>query len=790
MDFRTVAVRGPRVWIAGQPGSVIWHSPDGGKSWTRQFTGQTVPIQAIAFSDDDNGCAVGAMGMILKTVDGGRTWQAVRGGKRRAALLAGHAHAGRVSYQLLAKESAERGYRSVVLLPARRDIGPDGHAHIDQDLRLHEAVIAAGGSAGEIEWQFPIAIPGLDGDREKLIENWDRLTDGRLREVFLGRLVCRLRTWRPSVVIIDQPPPGDETTDVLTQGITQAIEEAADPTRHSQLQSLAGLGPWQVDKLLVRLPKGSTGELHVKPHEFLPRLRKSVHQAAGTALGLMIEGPEQTALREAYKAVLDHTHTGTAQRATHDFFGGLRLYPGSDARRPLAVYDDRGEEDYRKLVEKQRNFSAYAEEYLNDPRHGSQIIAKLSYITAGLEHPEAALQLVQLADRYRALGQWDLVEATYVELVSRYPDEAVSLTAMQWLLQLWVGAEPAWQRIKGKRVNRRELSQNQEQLFERVQNAVAAANSGDANRGPGLFDSGPDPIGVLDRQVTLKVGPGDNWRRGTVGNWHNQAVKMASLIRKKSPRFYRTPGVQFPVATLLRQRGKPRLANGVYRRQLQSPIDDPWRKTADAELWLGTPHTNPPKKPAYCRPAAAPPYLDGLLSDPCWGAAEEISLTHDGDQADTRGGGFCLLLYDANYLYFAASIPRVAGTPADRPILKGRQHDADIAKFDRVRLLLDVDRDYSTYYTFSVDQRGWTSESCWEDTTWNPAWSVAAAADETHWRIEVAIPFENLVPEAPRPGAVWAVDITRTIPGIRLESYTHPSSGTPRPESFGLLRFD
>ncbi len=32
-NFHALAVRGERLWIAGSPGSVIWHSPDGGRSW-------------------------------------------------------------------------------------------------------------------------------------------------------------------------------------------------------------------------------------------------------------------------------------------------------------------------------------------------------------------------------------------------------------------------------------------------------------------------------------------------------------------------------------------------------------------------------------------------------------------------------------------------------------------------------------------------------------------------------------------------------------------------------------
>ena len=52
-----------------------------------------------------------------------------------------------------------------------------------------------------------------------------------------------------------------------------------------------------------------------------------------------------------------------------------------------------------------------------------------------------------------------------------------------------------------------------------------------------------------------------------------------------------------------------------------------------------------------------------------------------------------------------------------------------LAPFDRVCLLLDVDRDYSTYYHLQIDQRGCTREDCWGDVTWNPKWYVAVHSE-------------------------------------------------------------
>jgi hypothetical protein len=268
---------------------------------------------------------------------------------------------------------------------------------------------------------------------------------------------------------------------------------------------------------------------------------------------------------------------------------------------------------------------------------------------------------------------------------------------------------------------------------------------------------------------------------------------MASLLRLKSPALYRTPEVQFSLASLLRQRGTHRGADRLYLRFDGSGAGDFWKETAAGELWLLRPVTLPPKTIGVCKRTTVRPVLDGVLSDVCWQNADEFRLSRSTDDNFDNGAyAFVMLSYDDKYLYFAASVPRDPDAPDVRPMLAGRTHDADLRDHDRVSLLLDIDRDYATYYSLAVDQRGKTHDTCWEDTSWNPKWFVSVKADAAgeRWRIEAAIPLEELTPVAPVKNTVWAIGLLRTIPAVRLESWTQPASSDPRPETFGLLRFD
>ena len=216
------------------------------------------------------------------------------------------------------------------------------------------------------------------------------------------------------------------------------------------------------------------------------------------------------------------------------------------------------------------------------------------------------------------------------------------------------------------------------------------------------------------------------------------------------------------------------------------------KQLAERELWASFATPESPKALLLCYSTENRPYLDGLLSDPCWGDAKEVHLTSESDSSGSEGSSRSLAMfaYDAECLYVALKIPRVKGTRQDPPETTGRVHDADLSRHDRVTIRLDIDRDYATWYEFQVDQRGWTAESCWEDRRWNPSWYVAAEGDTTDWRIEAAIPWSDLTPTPPRRGSIYALSILRTIPTVGLQSWNHPATARPQPASFGLLKFE
>ncbi len=801
-NFHALAVRGERLWIAGSPGSVIWHSPDGGRSWRAQPTGQTAPLERLAFGTDDSGCAVGTFGCILHTADGGQTWESARAGKRRAAFLAVQSRPDRISFNALAKESGELGYRGVVLLPIRGQAEGEGARDATLDLKLHEAVTVAGGSQGVTGWRFPLDVPGLDRDPQKLVADWMRRTEGKFQPMFYGHLVCQIRMWRPTVVIFDQPAADDAAGTVLANALMGAVRQAGDPAAFPEQTRVAGLAPWTTARVFMRLPAGSAGDCRLDAQEILPRHGSSVVTLATAGASRLIPVESAVTETEAYRLVdvaPDANGTDPRMTALRDFFTGIGLGPGTDARRRLRNVTSEVNEQAERLARRDRNFRAMVRQRVGGGAAGADLIGMLHQQTGGTDNASAALQLVLLADAYRRNAQWELAEVTLMDLVDRYPDEPAAFDGMQWLFQYWTSAELTYQRLRKESVQSSHVQLNSAVLEEKIDKALSLAAVEPKDRDPGALD-GSDPLQLVTTSRQLHYGKSDvgglRW-----GSQRDSALKMAALIRRKSPSLYRTPAIQFPLAALMRETGMTTLPGEAVEtsRVVQAGVTDAdapegaVSKTdalTAASLAAAQIGERLPQKTVACLVPTERLTIDGLLSDVGWQEAAEVPLSTSAvPLAGNAPHAFVMFAHDAQFLYFAASIPRVPGMPKDGPMTLGRTHDMDLSAYDRIALFLDVDRDGATWYEIDIDQRGCIAESCWNDASWDPNIAVRAEGDEERWRIEGMIPFSEMVPQPPRPGEAWGLAIVRTAPAVKQEAWVPPASTKPRPESFGLLRF-
>jgi len=147
-----------------------------------------------------------------------------------------------------------------------------------------------------------------------------------------------------------------------------------------------------------------------------------------------------------------------------------------------------------------------------------------------------------------------------------------------------------------------------------------------------------------------------------------------------------------------------------------------------------------------------------------------------------------MLLRDSEYWYIGLRCPKVPGFTYPPVVGRQRIRDAVTPDEDRVEILIDTDRDYTTYYSLTIDSRGWVTDLCLGDRNWNPQWHIARHEDDAAWYIEAAIPFSALSQRPIVPGTVWSLAIRRLVPGVGIECWNAENS-FDLTEGFGLVVF-
>jgi photosystem II stability/assembly factor-like uncharacterized protein len=769
-DFAALAVRTTKCWIAGTPGSRVFHTPDAGRTWTAFATGCPLPIEALAFADDLHGWAVGALGTILATDDGGRTWRRQRSGGSRAALVGLVGQPEDIPLELFARLSGEEGYLGVAEVLGRRDVEVPSRDEAHAADRAHEALVAVGACGADTAWQFPLRQPGLRLTARQIVDGWDRASGaGNSGRVAMElHLVRQIRMWRPDVLVTHDADPrrSDPVEELICQAVLDAIGKAADPAWRVPQMTAADLRPWQVKKVFGILPPGVRGSPEVTTTQYSPRLGRSLADVVAAPRGLLEDHFRPCPATLGFRLLAGNTAgnaTGAATAgtlgqpptsagagpATRDLFSGLGLPHGGEARRALGNPPLQSLELLQRAAQRRRNAQAILDRADQDPQSAVRLLAQIDELTRGLDPAGAAQVIYQLADRYHRTGQWELAAETFQLLADRYGDDLLARPALLWLVQ----------------------------YYARAGASVAPAAPMQGRDGEGIAKT------MLDR-----------------------AVALGAYAERTRPDLFAEPALRFPLAAAYRKQGMTREAQRLYLAQARGGARDAWWSCAQGEAWLAQPKGPSPKPVLTCVATRQRPRLDGRLDDPVWQQAKSAALQsalHD----DADWPAVVMFAHDDEFLYIAVSCRKAPGVKYEPAPTGPRPRDPDLSACDRVDILLDLDRTYATHCRLTIDHRGWAADSCWGDGTWNPNWFVAARTADGTWTAEAAIPLTQLrtgqaaKPTQPPEGdasaggsararEVWAVGIQRTVPGIGFQSWNTPASTTTIPEGFGYLMLE
>ncbi|MGD9648097.1 MAG: YCF48-related protein [Pirellulales bacterium] len=781
VDFSTVAVVDSQIWIAGAPGSFVLHSADGGRDWTLYGTGQSLPIRAIEFLDANRGWAVGSLGTILGTTDGGRSWQTLRAPGRQAAWLGMFASGDDVPFEICAQLAAGQGYRGVLhtLNNERRPtISHEGRATsvdtpADAEVLDRLAASAAIAGVGEVSaaWRFAFGMDGEHEDPAYALACWNASMGGRAFDELADWLAVQLRTWRPQLVLTyGREPRRDKLRGWLHAATLEAVSRAADPQALRNISGHLALAPWEVARVVGGSPDDERAGLRIASAEIPPRLARSLGDVSDQARalgGLRSPGPE------LWGFSIDKPAGGEFGR---DLFSGLQIAPGSAARRSHTAADTRATGLLQRYGQQQRNARAIFERAINNTQ-GGELLAQLGELTRGWQPDAVARLLETLARQAAERGAWDRATELWQLLVEQYPHDPLAPATLIELLKHDTSSEIAWR----MRYDRRQAA------AVRVARAAAPLD-------PELGAQQPDEVALASAEASAPLGP-------------SRALRWAPRLEQLDGALYSEPFVRFPLVVAARSQidtsaADPRSADRYVATLRQTRPNDNWWACAAGEEWLVQPDARCPKPLALCPHSDVRPRLDAELDDPCWQLAEphEIKTSHDETaQLSARWR----MSYDNEFLYLAVECRRLAGIAAapaadeqrGRLSLQPaapRQHDDALHAADRVEISLDCDRDYMTAYRLTVDQLGRPADVCCGDATWNPTWYIAAGGSEGVWVVEAAIPWQELAPRAPQPGETWAVGVVRVVPGRARHAWAGSFTSTAPAiagSAWGLLQF-
>jgi len=222
-----------------------------------------------------------------------------------------------------------------------------------------------------------------------------------------------------------------------------------------------------------------------------------------------------------------------------------------------------------------------------------------------------------------------------------------------------------------------------------------------------------------------------------------------------------------------------------------SQRDDQFGLFARSEM-QETSHASISMLPCFILPRRSdPPFLDGILTDTIWEAAEEIPLkpfVRNTASGVTSVSSFALAAWDEEFFYVAARLERPAQKRQLIELATHRSHDAEHGDRDRIEIEFDTDRDFGTSFQLSIDESGQTADRCFLLDKWNPRWFVAVDADESTWRLEAAIPLAELSAPLAKPGDTWAIRLRRILPGVLQHELIAPGSPVSTGGT-GLIRF-
>ncbi len=802
IDLNSMAMVGDKIWAVGRPGSFVLHSSDGGKTWRKQVIGQTLPLYALYFRDENNGFAVGAMGTVVSTQNGGKTWKVIQQQGQRAAVLFIHSNPQNMPLPVIAALTYDGAYRCVGLNMTSQPSSSFTEANHISASRFDASLQASGACLGETLWQFPLPRYQQSRSSTQLLQYWDTLHGDQAAKDWLRQLVLAIRIWRPEVIVTDPFPSKKGNEVVVLEGLLEAFKQAGDQSRFPEQITKLGLAPWEVKKVYALSTKEQPSNLVMQIDTWIDLLKTSANNYVHPAR-VLLNLADNPAASVSFRILAARSVDASGHQ--HLLQGSQLAEDGTARRKYIATGINVPSKNDLELFEKIRQFQSMLDQPGNAAIPKDQLETHLLQNLQNLPVEIRISIIHQIAFNLIQEGNWFTARELLKYLVDKYPLHPLSQQAARRLILYQTSSEC------------RRMIQQMNYLVDTTTKVQGVSIPQKKNTAVQLASA---------TQLVENSKKGEiDFQQDTV-QWLKESLLLQNQLTKQGAIFNDDPSVQLAVLSAKRQLQdfaenskwclqylNSHSTVGVGPPQLVGK--DPWRDCVLTEAWLLNRSilSKSPKALNHCRFTKEAPILDASLDDSCWdnampmvmqtvsGKLDETYLHRTGlstpfrsiyeenkidKNAQKIAPSACWVTNDENFLYIAVQCLHPI-----RPALPKakRKRDDNLADTDHIEIMLDLDRDYQSYFRLQVDERGRVAEDCWGDKKWNPKWFVAVKSTQSGWLAEIAIPRSELTPDSFRTGDVWAANIVRVIPGSGVMSWSTPAGVKPNPVGFGLWQF-
>ena len=785
---------GKRIWIAGQPGNVVWTSEDLGKTWAVVTTSNRNAIHALSVLNGDLLISCGPMANLYASRNGGKAWWAQHQSGTRNAVLNISSTCSGVAWDLMTHVIYESKRHASALVIHDQCF----EERTGQLPELASRFEIAGKTIGLAQSRVLASLPAgnlYSGTRssdlgyysERPAANSNELSEGADVSPILRRLVFEIRNARPDVIVSNCSVTGN----ALEVRSANAVEHAAALARRKEYKVFSASSgipeeAWESQKLMLR---STNSGMYYSPSMLLesnvvlgsvmtsirPLLEtRDSHISTDKKFSYRIAGSKSSLVRDLpLKGVVLDQSTQLADRqknsprlatvrATSAWFD-WKQFTASDSGNPLTP----------------------------DRIWDSNLRAAAKEVSEGSISPV----LLDVAIQCRRSGDWNRWQAALEFLLEKDNQSPVAEAAC-WELMMHTGS------IEVKRILANQLQALELRSLEGLNSSVST-----------LQQASPFAKSQQDSS-SVQLASFSNSNRRIPISTHRDLSEFTRLLSKWPDSFAsrRTdPRWGWLIASRYRemqQRNESANATVNLGRSYSdfwsvlSPYLSDWNRIAKAERQIlnarlapeqleSLPRSQPPALVANSIPSLTRtinrPYLDGIGDEAFWELATQVEL-RDPWSTQTANKTVIKFARDEQFLYLFSHAPSSTVTRVNKEM----QRDNIKPESDQFKLRIDLDRDYASWFEIGWSASGGKHDSLNDMLHWNPTWYIDTVYDDESWSAEIAIPLEQLVffSEASAKdwtNEVWALNAIRTIPNSASHSMAPSISDRPTADDWFLL---